>query len=262
MRKTKLLLMILFIVCSVFFVGIKAYTLFFSPNHAPVISCPDGVLEISVNDGNDILLKDVTASDKEDGDLTSEIIVENVSKLISDDTAKVSYIVFDSDNNVATYKRVIRYTDYSRPKFSVSSPLIFTVGKGIVIEDKISAADVIDGDISSQIRVSTLDISKNYSGTYKMAVFVTNSMGDTSRVELPIILVDDSEKAKSVPLSSYLVYVEKGSSVDLQSFAGGAENVTYSGEVKTDESGTYYVTYTSHSESGETATSVLTVVVE
>ena len=52
------------------------------------------------------------------------IILGGISQLISEDTAKVTLLVFDSDNNMGMCTRYIRYRDYSRPHFEIISPLI------------------------------------------------------------------------------------------------------------------------------------------
>ena len=85
----------------------------------PQITCPDEPLEISAKDNESALLVDVTAKDEQDGDLTNRISIGGISKLISKDTAKVTYMVFDSDNNMASCVRYIRYVDYHRPTFEV-----------------------------------------------------------------------------------------------------------------------------------------------
>ena len=123
----------------------------------PVISCPDGVLEVSASVSEAELLADVTASDGQDGDLTAHVIVASISKLISEDTAKVTYYVFDSDDNMASYVRRIRYTDYRKPRFEVKEPLTYTVSEEIELLNRLAANDVVDGDVSDQIRVSTLE---------------------------------------------------------------------------------------------------------
>ena len=60
---------------------------------------------------------EVSAYDNQDGDLTSGIVIGGISKLISDNTAKITYMVFDSDNNMARMTRLVKYTDYKKPYF-------------------------------------------------------------------------------------------------------------------------------------------------
>ena len=60
----------------------------------PVIYAATDLLEISVTDGEDKLLHGMTATDRQDGDLTDKLMVAGVSQLITEDTAKITYVVF------------------------------------------------------------------------------------------------------------------------------------------------------------------------
>lgn len=236
---------------------------------APVISCPEGVLEVSAADPQSVLLQGVTASDAQDGDLTGRIIVGGVSKLISDDTAKATLLVFDSDDNMDKYTRYIRYTDYHRPRFSIDQPLIYSTTEEVSILDRVSAADVVDGDLSDAIRVSTLDASAD-SRCYTITVQVTNSLGDTSVLELPVLLLESDPLRPEIRLSSYLVYLEKDRDFDPVSLLDSVElphgeadltQTAIESTVDTSTAGTYRVTYT-YTFDGRVGTAIATVVVQ
>ena len=62
------------------------------------------------------------ASDDRDGDLTDQILIKGVSPSLTDSSAQVTYIVFDSANNMATVTRTVRYTDYEAPASPCLSP--------------------------------------------------------------------------------------------------------------------------------------------
>ena len=71
-------------------------------NEKPVININAKDLVLNVGDKFDAL-KDVTASDKEDGDLTSKVeVVENTVNTQKVGDYKVTYKVTDSDNNETT----------------------------------------------------------------------------------------------------------------------------------------------------------------
>lgn len=235
----------------------------------PVISCDSEILEVSVNDGDGILLEGVTAADPQDGDLTGQILVSGVSKLIDGDTAKVTYVVFDADDNMATLTRHIRYTDYRLPRFSLDEPLIYTANEEIILLDRLHAEDAIDGDITDLIRVSyTLPTADPE--VYTVDVQVTNSMGDTAFLTLPIIIRNEIITRPVVELDTCLVYLEQGSTFRARRYLSGAtydglsvssDNVSISGDVDTDVPGTYQVRYTC-TYAGRTGDTILTVVVE
>lgn len=234
-------------------------------NVGPKISCDGTTLEVSVEDPDSVLLSGVTASDAQDGDLTGSIIVGGVSKLLRDDTAKVTYLVFDSDNNMAACTRYIRYTDYQRPVIRVTQALNFTSDGTAAMVKCMTAEDVIDGDISDEIRISTLSATDE-EGLYSVVAMVTNSMGDTAQVKLPVLIQEADASRPRINLTEYLVYLEVGGEFDamdyLQSMTVGGNTVTTDGvtvedDVDTSVAGTYWVRYRY-----ATGTTILTVVVQ
>lgn len=268
MRTIKILLIILLVVT----IGLFGYTTLSQKlsgrDVAPSISCDDSILEVSVADGKEALLTGITASDPQDGNLSDQIIVASISKLITADTAKATYYVFDSDNNMASCTRMVRYTDYQLPRFYLEEALIYNSASAIALTDRLKAVDVMDGDISESIRVSTL-ASTSDPEIYTVSVQVTNSMGDTARLSLPVILQSAAVRRPVINLKEYLIYLEQGSDFnpwdylnnvhDGVSFASNAD-VQINNEVNTAVPGTYNVTYT-YLGSGSTGTAILTVVV-
>lgn len=238
----------------------------------PVITADSDTVEISVNDGEDKLLSGIRATDRQDGDLTSSVMVSGISKLISDNTAKVSYIVFDSDRRIGTYTRYVKYTDYHRPTFELKSPLSFSKSDDITLSGRLFAYDVIDGDISSSVKVSARDLTVSENGVYSITVQVTNSLGDTSSVRLPITISAASSADPVIELTSYLTFIGKGDAFDPMSYlqsvteangtSGDKSKVTCTGSVDTDTAGAYNVTYHYTDPSGRTGSVILAVVVE
>lgn len=234
----------------------------------PVINCPGGILEVSASVSEADLLADVTASDGQDGDLTPHLLVAGISKLISEDTAKVTYLVFDSDDNMASYVRKIRYTDYRKPRFTVKEPLIYSNGEEVDLLSNLGANDVIDGDISEKVRVSTLASTENPE-IYDITIQVTNSRGDTASLQLPVLRLAYNPMRANVVLTDYLVYTEVGADFDpmvyleaVEDFSGSPnlENVQVKSWVNTSAAGVYRVYYT-YTDSQGTGTAILTVAV-
>ena len=62
---------------------------------------------------------------------------------------------------MATCSRTVRYTDYEKPHFSLSQGLVYPVGGSVTLLDRLTATDVIDGDISDNIRVTTQNVTAN-----------------------------------------------------------------------------------------------------
>lgn len=269
MRALKHTILILLAVLSAAFIATRIYQGSSTRHDPPVISCPEGILEVSASDDESVLLSGVTASDPQDGDLTNQIIIGGISKLISKDTAKVTLMVFDSDDNMGKLVRYIRYTDYHRPQFTVTKPLAFSSTKEVSLLDRLKAEDVVDGDISARIRVSTLASTDNC-GVYDITIQVTNSVGDTAWLQLPVLVQETDPLRPVIDLSSYLVYQDVGSSFDAMSYVTGltvsgeavdTSKVSVNSNVDTAEAGTYRVMYT-YSAGSATGTAILTVVVQ
>lgn len=269
MRLMKILLIVMLIVVTALYGWTTITETMSGKDVAPVISCSSDVLEISVADDESVLLTGITAKDQQDGDLTGKIQISGISKLLSDHTAKVSYVVFDRDHNLTTFTRKIRYTDYVSPHFSVQEPLIYYRSEAVGLLDRIRVDDCIDGEITDSVRVSGLNATSE-AEVYTVDLQVTNSMGDTARLTLPVIQLEGIAIRPEVKLSSYLVYLSQGSPfnannylvyVDTPDGVGDKDEVRISGKVDTSTPGTYMVHYTY--PFGTTAgTSVLTVVVE
>ena len=235
----------------------------------PEISCPNEILEVSAGDSEEALLEDVTAFDAQDGDLTGKLQLSGVSKMLSDHRVKASFVVFDSDHNLASHTRMIRYTDYTAPRFSVEEPLIYNRSEAISLLDRIRATDCIQGDITEFVRTSDLTATSEPE-VYTVDLQVTNSMGDTARLTLPVIRQEGIAIRPEVKLSQYLVYLERGSAFRAKDYLvyvstpegiGDKEDVQISGSVDTSTPGTYMVHYTYPLDT-TSGTSVLTVVVE
>ncbi|MBR6950406.1 MAG: bacterial Ig-like domain-containing protein [Oscillospiraceae bacterium] len=272
MRIVKTVTIILFVLAVALSAGFGLYDRLLSDTKAPVITCGEDTVSVSVNDPESALLAGVTARDDRDGDLTGSVTVGGVSKLIDDDTARVTYYVFDRADNMGSATRFVRYTDYRRPEITVESPLLYAVGENISVAERLKATDVIDGDITGQLRVSATDITANVEGTYQITVYVTNSMGDTAELKLPLCIRGTGLNEGQIVLSRYLVTVGRGEAFDPEEYFEDARlpsgrrvsisDLKISGEVDTETPGVYQVLYTGVTGSGTSLAATLAVIVE
>lgn len=269
MRLTRILLVLVFLAVAAVYTVQDIAGRITAADDPPVLTCSSEILEISVQDDDSILLSGVTAADPQDGDISGRVLVTGISRLMEGSTATVSYAVFDSDHNMATLTRRVRYTDYRLPRFALDAPLIYRNGEPAQLLDRLNATDVIDGDITNLIRVTHVNTGAE-PGVYDLRVQATNSMGDTAWLTLPVILRDPAAEYVEVELDTYLVYLKRGDSFDARRYLNGAtwkgdhvslDNVRISSNVDTAVAGTYQVDYTCvyGSRSG---TVILTVVVE
>ena len=248
------------ILCALLAVTAALYTAtgvmehFSGTDEGPVIECSEEIIQVSVHASEAELLAGITASDAQDGDLTDRIIVGGVSKLIGTDLAKVTCLVFDIDDNMASLTRQVRYTDYRRPIFQLTEPLEFASTKEAKLLDRIRVTDSVDGAISDKARVSTLWATDNKM-VYSATITVTNSMGDIADVEVPVII---RSTPSSIRLRQQIVYVRVGESFDPMTWvASDKTGLTARCDGTTEEPGCWWVWY---ENSGDFA--IATVVVE
>lgn len=149
-----------------------------SRNEAPVITVSEKSNVFSVKATEEDFLRGVSAQDKEDGDVTNSIIIESISQLYNGDTRNIVYVAFDKNRNVQKLEREIKYKDYQPPKFSTKTNITVPSGAVSEILDELKATDVIDGDISNQIKIEINDVKKGVPGKYPIRATVTNTCGD------------------------------------------------------------------------------------
>lgn len=241
----------------------------------PEIQMGSEQLEVSVKAGKDDLLKDVIAKDEKDGDLTNSIIIESISKFIDKEKhiCNVTYVVADSDNNVTKKTRKVRFTDYEPPKFTLSQQLCFDVGSDIDVADVIGATDDYDGDISRNVKILSSTVSTGTAGEYTVTAQVTNSLGDTAKINATVIIRQENKLSPTIELKQNIVYIKTGSSFDAEKYIKAAKdnkgnsistsavNVV-SSSVNTKKAGCYTVEYSVDSEKYDESRAYLTVVVE
>lgn len=237
----------------------------------PVITVDSDSIEISLNATDEEILKGVTAYDEKDGDLTDSIMIESISKFTVKGVSTVKYVVCDKDNHVVSTTRKVTYKNYTSPKFSMKSSFCFSIRSASVIKGVICAEDCIDGDISDKVIITSSDYKSNEEGYYTCTVKVTNSKGDTSSLDLPIVVEDRSASAPVINLSDYLIYVKKGTTLHLKKYIKSITDVydapvsattEINSECNTNVPGVYPVHYYATDEGGRTGHTILIVVVE
>lgn len=237
----------LFILALTAFVALKVYTLYFVDTTPPVITFAQDVLDVGIGAQTEDLLAGVTATDDRDGDVTGEVMVKGVSHLITANTAQITYIAFDSSNNMSTATRTLRYTNYEKPRFTLSRPLVFSIGSQVSILENLTAQDVVDGDLSGSIRVTTQNVDATRSGVYSITVQVANSLGDVEILPLKVTMTDSAQATPAVELSSYIVYLPVGGTFTPASYLLSSANssaVTVEGRADTTRPGIYEISYT------------------
>lgn len=215
----------------------------------PEITFEQNMVQVSVEVTEEELLADVKAVDKKDGDVTDTVIIESISKMLEDNVRVVTYAAFDKDNNVGKAERKIQYTDYTVPRFSLEEPLgasSLTANTADILAP-LKAIDCVDGDISDQIVVTSMEIGglSAENASLVCEVQVTNSSGDIAALKLPIsVNISGSVGSRALELKEYLIYTKVGKNVDLRSYIKeDTGDITVKSDLDTKTPGVYTATY-------------------
>ena len=166
MRIMRISVTVLFILTLIAFLGVFIFQQKNEDETIPVITMENDFIEVDCDATNEDFLKGVKASDEKDGDLTSEVIVESVSRFIEPGVCEVKYAVCDSNNHVAHATRKVRYKDYKAPKFKLKNSLCFSLYENFNIPSNITAVDSIEGDISGNVVISSPDYTSAVTGNF------------------------------------------------------------------------------------------------
>lgn len=183
----------------------------------PVITFPEEILDVSLHPDTAELLTGVQAFDEKDGNLTDDVIVESISNFIEPGICNVTYAVVDSSHHVTTAARKIRYTEYVPPRFTLKDDLLFSLTEAINLTGRLGANDVIDGDISSRVKISTNDnITAGRVGVYQISLQTSNSKGNVIYLNLPLYIEEQNPYAPDIYLKNYIIYTKVNEKVELQ----------------------------------------------
>ena len=261
MKSKKMVPVLLILTALAVFVGYRQYDAIKSDVDAPEISINDTqTLQISVQTPKAELLQGVTAVDRHDGDVSDKLVVESMHLMDADGLIEVGYAVADKSGNVAKATRMVQYTDYESPKFSLSAPLIYEVYEDFDIMRSVFAQDVVDGDIQHRIRATALGEESIMSqGVHEVHFQVSNSLGDISEIILPVEVIETGTYAADLTLTDYLVYLPQGAvfrpEAYLDEFIYRAEStslrnglphnffIEVTGAVQTQTPGVYHIEY-------------------
>lgn len=267
MKKSKKNLNILPIILIpvIIFLGYIGYAKLFTDNTAPVITLESDTLTVSVYDNETALMDGVSAEDNRDGDLTSSVVVEKKTPL-EDGMRKVTYAVIDSKGNVGRAERKVMYTGYEETVFHLTAPLRFLFHGNYNLTSHIKAENVMDGDLTSQIKCETeygfaAEAYKYYDAEFS----VTDSAGRTTKLPVKVEFYDPEKEPYTITLTDYLVYVEKGGYFDPMAYYESSDagmSPEIESDVDTDKPGVYHVTYTVGSEDAKGVSRLVVVVTE
>ncbi|MFR2527157.1 MAG: glycosyl hydrolase family 18 protein [Clostridium paraputrificum] len=195
---------------------IMKQTIWGDTNSAPVIS---GANNITINLGDKFnALSGVTATDKEDGDLTSAIKVAGTVDTLKAGEYTLTYSVKDSSGKETIVTRVVTVFDKDAPVVNTNPEITGVKDQTIKLGSTfnplsgVKATDKEDGDLTNAIKVAgTVDTSKT--GVYKLTYTVVDKDGGKAEVSCNITVED-----------------QKYPTYDSKTVYNGGDIVVYNGE--------------------------------
>ena len=272
-KRNKVFLLLLFIINFSYllflvfdsFVGVET-------SNQPQITFDKELITIGVKSDEKELLKGVYASDEEDGDLSDQVFIYSIGKFDEKRERVVTYAVFDSNNQMVTASRKYKYRDYETPKFSSKKPLTSLMSSLLSGSDTSSmqATSSVDGDITDKISMTQTETD----GTIIYQYSVTDSTGTSETLVLSEeISLKGLMMNLSIELTDYIVYAEKGETIDFRSYIGNVKtsigyqsNLIYHAQIETNydstKSGVYEVMYTLNRSNGDYGAAKMFLIVE
>ncbi|MBJ7997598.1 DUF5011 domain-containing protein [Bacillus mycoides] len=243
-------------------------------DEAPVLKVPS---ETTITEGDKFYpMKDVSATDKEDGDITSEIKYEGNVDTNTPGTYTITYTVKDSAGHLATQTQTItvkeKPAEDKEPELTVPEETVLTVGDQFDPMSGVKAIDKEDGDLTSKVTYSG-DQGTDKEGTYKIKYVVEDSKGHRV-IKLRTVIVKAAEKPSEdqAPVLKVLftTTLHVGDTFDPMSGVSATDKedgnltskVKYKGNVDTTKPGKYIVEYSVVDSKGVNAIATQTVIVE
>ncbi|MCU4768258.1 immunoglobulin-like domain-containing protein [Bacillus toyonensis] len=244
------------------------------PDMEPKLTAPTKTT-INVGDKFDPMAG-VSATDKEDGDITSKVTVNGSVDTSKPGTYELTYTVLDSKGHKVTTKQTVTVKQKVEPKDDV--PVLTVPAEATInIGDKfnpmagVSATDKEDGDITSKVTVDgSVDTSKP--GTYQLTYTVSDSNGHTVTAKQTVTVKQKVESKDEVPVltvpAEATINIEdkfdpmSGVSATDKEDGDITSKVTVDGSVNASKPGTYELTYTVLDSKGHTVIAKQTVTVK
>ncbi|PHE61417.1 cell wall anchor protein [Bacillus toyonensis] len=244
------------------------------PDMEPKLTAP---IKTTINVGDKFdPMAGVSATDKEDGDITSKVTVNGSVDTSKPGTYELTYTVLDSKGHKVTTKQTVTVKQKVEPKDDV--PVLTVPAEATInIGDKfnpmagVSATDKEDGDITSKV---TVDGSVNASkpGTYELTYTVLDSKGHTVIAKQTVTVKQKVETTNEAPVLTvpFTTTLRVGEAFDPMAGVTASDKedgnltnkIKYKGNVDTSKPGKYIVEYWVVDSKGVNTTATQSVIVK
>ena len=136
--------------------------------NAPIISSNVDEIRVRCKYNKENLLAGLTAYDIEDGYITEKILIGGFSDFTERGVSSLEYAVYDIDGNIAVFNRKVVFSDYVHPSITMPDPWVFKAtdnAYNIPILN-LEGSDMLDGDISKHILITSADLDYSKPGKY------------------------------------------------------------------------------------------------
>ncbi|MFS0762388.1 immunoglobulin-like domain-containing protein [Peribacillus phoenicis] len=213
-----------------------------------------------------IALEGISASDNNDGDITSAIKVDGSVNVKKAGSYVLKYSVTDKSGNTVSTNRTVTVIDTLKPVLSGIQDIQLNFGESFNALDDISASDNSDGDITSAIKVDG-SVNVNKAGTYVLIYSVTDQSGNTVTANRVVTVVDT---IKPIIIGAADTMIGLHSQFNLLDDVSASDNndgdltakIETSGSVDSETEGNYLVTYKVTDAAGNTAEISRTITVQ
>ncbi len=126
-------------------------------------------------------LDGVTATDVEDGDLTSKITVDGKVNSNVPGSYTLNYKVTDSDGQTTSADRIITVVDTTAP--TITGVTAKTIAYGSIFDPLagVAATDIVDGTVT--VKVASGSVNTGKAGKYELTYTATDKAGNTATVK-------------------------------------------------------------------------------
>ena len=138
------------------------------------------------------------AYDNYDKDITKKVKTK-------EEKDKITYIVKDSSNNERKIVRKLTYQDITIPEIKLNSEEKINIIEGTKYEEKVTAQDNCDGDITKNITKES-NVDTNKVGTYKIKYIVKDKAGNETTKEKTINVIKKPALNSGIPGTIYLTF--------------------------------------------------------
>ena len=161
-------------------------------------------------------LTDISATDQEDGNLTSQIkVTKNTVNTNNPGTYEVTYQVTDKSGGVTTKTIKVIVKENKAPVITAKDRIIAQNTEFKELEN-IKATDEEDGDLTSKIKVIENTVKPETIGEYKVVYKVTDSLGKATTKEIKVEVIsqeeyeEDTSKDEEIDIDELLEKQEDG----------------------------------------------------